>query len=279
MKFGIAMFPSDSAVAPGELGRIVEAAGFESLFFPEHSHIPAARESHFDAGGGDLPSYYWRSHDLFTAMAFAAAATSRLTIGSGLCLISQRDPIWAAKSVASLDQLSGGRIVFGIGPGWNKEEMEDHRYEFRTRFSRMRDHTLAMKALWTEESATHHGRDISFSDAWAWPKPLQEPHPPLLIGGAGSTVLDRVLDYGDGWLAEPADGLEDRIRELDARAARSGRDIAVTIYGAEVDTLGRWALPLVDRCVFWVEPGTADVVRAQVADLAGALGLGPEGGR
>lgn len=273
MRYGIAMFPSDDAVAPAELSRIVEAAGFESLFFPEHSHIPACRESHFDPDRGKLPSYYWRSHDLFIAMAYAASATSRLAIGSGLCLVSQRDPIWTAKSIASLDQLSAGRILFGVGPGWNKEEMENHRYEFRTRFSRMRDHVLAMKALWIEEAANHNGRDISFTDAWAWPKPMQRPHPPILIGGAGPKVLDRVIEYGDGWLAEPADGLEERIRELDVRATEAGRAVSVTIYGADPGNLERWSLPRVDRCVFWIEPGPIDAVLEQVRGLAAALAI------
>lgn len=271
MKLGIAMFPADTAVDPATLARLVEDLGFESLFFPEHSHIPASRESQVGPGEDELPAYYWRSRDLFISMASAAAATERLLIGSGLCLVAQRDPIWTAKSVATLDDLSGGRIIFGVGAGWNREEMEGHGYEFRTRFSRMREHVLAMKALWTEDQASFDGRNVTFVDALAWPKPRQAPYPPVLIGGAGPKVIERILDYGDGWLAEPADGLEERISSLAAQAAPGSA--SVTIYGADPGDLYRWFIPSVERCVFWVEPGPLEDTRQALARIAHQVGL------
>jgi probable F420-dependent oxidoreductase len=273
MKLGVAMFPTDDSLPPGELARLVESAGFESLFFPEHSHIPSSRESHFDPDGGDLPPQYWHTYDLFVAMTMAVAATSTLNVGSGLCLVAQRDPIWTAKAVASLDQLSNGRLLFGVGAGWNREEMQSHGYDFRTRFSRMETHVQAMRALWTQEEARFTGAGVSFDGAWAWPKPRQRPHPPVLIGGAGPKVIDRVVAYGDAWLAEPADGLEDRVAQLMEAAAAAGRrgQVSVTIYGAEVEELDRWYLEGVDRCVFWVEPTDPDDVREQVRRLAAAV--------
>jgi len=276
VKFGIAMFPTDDSMPPGELAQMVESLGFESLFFPEHSLIPSSRASHFDADSGDLPMQYWHTYDLFVALTAAAAATTSLKIGSGLCLVAQRDPIWTAKSAASVDQLSNGRLLFGVGAGWNREEMESHGYEFRTRFSRMKTHVEAMKALWTEEEATFHGAGVRIDAAWAWPKPAQDPHPPILIGGAGPKVIDRVVDYGDGWLAEPADGLEDRIRELVATAAEAGREgeVSVTVYGADPDDLDRWRLEGVDRCVFWVEPTSPSEVRDQLQQLAACVPAG-----
>ena len=275
MKYGIAMFPTDQTLPPGELARLVEDAGFESVFFPEHSHIPAARRSHFAADGAELPSHYWHTYDLFVALTAAAGATSRLRLGSGLCLLPQRDPIWTAKAVASVDRLSGGRRLFGIGAGWNREEMESHGYDFRTRFSRMGHHVQAMKALWNEDEASYSGREVTFERAWAWPKPIQRPSPPLLIGGAGPKAIDRIVEYGDGWLAEPAVGLESRIDELMARAEGAGREgeVTVTIYGAEVDDLVRWERPGVERCVFWVQPGEPAAVRAAVRGIAQRLEL------
>src|SRR5205814_9965333 len=203
MDFGVMMFPTDDAVALDELARMAEDRGFESLFFPEHTHIPASRETDYP-GGGELPAMYSHTHDPFVALAIAAAATERLLIGTGICLVIERDPITTAKEVASLDQLSGGRFLFGVGAGWNREEMENHGTDPGRRFGIMRERIEAMKAIWTEDEAEYHGRYVDFDPIRSWPKPAQEPHPPVLVGGAGEKVLDRVLRSGDGWLPQPA---------------------------------------------------------------------------
>ena len=197
MKIGLAMFPTDYAIAPAELGRLAEDHGFECLLFPEHTHIPASRRSPYP-GGGELPPEYSHTHDPFVGLAFAAAATKKLLVGTGICLIPERDPIVTAKCVASLDQLSGGRFIFGIGGGWNVEEMENHGARYETRFQLMRERILAMKALWTQEEASFHGEYVNFDPVWSWPKPAQRPHPPILLGGESDYTLRRIVEYCDG---------------------------------------------------------------------------------
>ena len=177
---------------------MVEDHGHESLFFAEHTHIPASRESTYP-GGGELPRKYSHCYDPFVALTAAAEATSSLRIGSGICLVIERDPITTAKEVASVDHLSGGRFEFGIGAGWNREEMANHGTDPRTRMRLLRERVEAMKAIWTQEEASYSGEFVNFDRIWSWPKPLQRPHPPILVGGAGPTVLDRVLAFGDGW--------------------------------------------------------------------------------
>jgi probable F420-dependent oxidoreductase len=220
MEFGIGYFPTSYAVPPGELARLVEERGHESLFFAEHTHIPATRDSPYPAGG-ELPLKYSNTYDLFVALTAAAAATSRLRVGSGICLVVERDPITTAKEVASLDRLSGGRFEFGVGAGWNREEMANHGTDPRTRMRLMRERIEAMKAIWAEEEASYHGEFVEFERIWSWPKPAQRPHPPILVGGNGPTVLDRVLAYGDAWFPNyTGEDLIDRAAELRARAER-----------------------------------------------------------
>ncbi len=225
MDFGIGYFPTAYGVGPDELARLVEERGHESLFFAEHTHIPATRDSPYPAGG-ELPRKYSHTYDLFVALTAAAAATSRLRIGSGICLVVERDPIVTAKEVASLDRLSGGRFEFGVGAGWNREEMANHGTDPRTRMRLMRERVEAMVAIWTEDEASYHGEFVEFDRIWSWPKPAQRPHPPILVGGNGPTVLDRVLAFGDAWfpnyLGEEAlkPALLDRAAELRARAER-----------------------------------------------------------
>jgi probable F420-dependent oxidoreductase len=225
MEFGIGYFPTPYGAAPGELARVVEERGHESLFFAEHTHIPASRQSPYPAGG-ELPRKYSHTYDLFVALTAAAAATSSLRIGSGICLVIERDPITTAKEVASLDRLSGGRFEFGVGAGWNREEMANHGTDPRTRMRLMRERVEAMVAIWTEEEASYHGEFVDFDRVWSRPKPAQRPHPPILVGGNGPTVLDRVLAFGDAWfpnyLGEEAlqAAILDRAAELRARAER-----------------------------------------------------------
>src|SRR3954449_12580668 len=168
LQFGLAIFPTDYSIDPVALGRLAEERGFESLWFPEHTHIPVSRDTPYPAGG-ELPKQYWHTHDPFVALAAVAAATERLKLGTGICLVVERDPIVTAKEVATLDHLSGGRFLFGIGAGWNREEMADHGTDPRTRMRRMADHVKAMKELWTKDEAEYHGEYVDFDPSWAWP--------------------------------------------------------------------------------------------------------------
>src|SRR3954471_4877662 len=194
MDTGVAMFPTHDAIGPGPLAALVEERGHESLWFPEHTHIPASRATP-NPGGGELPRRYAHTLDLFVAMTAAAVATTRLRIGSGICLIIERDPIIAAKEVASIDRLSGGRVEFGVGAGWNREEMAHHGTDPRVRMDVLRERVEAMKAIWTADEASYQGRHVAFDAIWMWPKPAQRPYPPILVGGNGPTVFDRVLAF------------------------------------------------------------------------------------
>ncbi|MGH7052541.1 MAG: LLM class F420-dependent oxidoreductase, partial [Stellaceae bacterium] len=198
MDFGAAMFFTDHAMAPGALARALEERGFESVWAPEHSHIPTSRRTPFPSGG-ELPRKYCEAMDPFVSLTAAAMATKTLKVGTGVCLVQQRDPIQTAKLVASIDQVSGGRFLFGVGGGWNAEEMKDHGTEFTTRFKLMRERIEAMKEIWTKEKAEYHGAMVDFPEMWAWPKPVQKPHPPILVGGAFPQAARRAIRYGDGW--------------------------------------------------------------------------------
>jgi probable F420-dependent oxidoreductase len=202
MLVGAFYFPTDYGIAIDELARELEARGFESLFVCEHTHIPVSRRTPFP-GGGELPKRYSHTHDPFVALSFAAAATRKLMLGTGIALLPQRDPIITAKSVASLDQLSGGRFLFAIGGGWNVEEMENHGARYETRFKLLRERVLAMKALWTQEQAEFHGDFVNFDPVWLYPKPKQKPHPPVLLGGESEHTVRRVVEFCDGWFPRP----------------------------------------------------------------------------
>jgi probable F420-dependent oxidoreductase len=254
MDTGIGFFSTHDAIGPAALAALVEEHGHAALYFPEHSHIPARRESPWP-GGGELPRKYAHTYDLFVTLAVAAAATSRLRIGSGICLVIQRDPIHTAKEVASVDHLSGGRMELGVGAGWNREEMADHGTDARVRMAIMRERVEAMKAIWTSEEASYHGEHVSFDRIWSWPKPAQWPHPPVLVGGNGPTVLDRVLSFGDAWFPNwMPEGVLERIPELRARAADAGREIRVLMMGVPADPheLERCRQAGVARVVHWL---------------------------
>jgi probable F420-dependent oxidoreductase len=253
MDVGLVTFLTDTGIGPADLARRTEAAGFESLFLTEHTHIPASRESPWP-GGDVLPEKYWRTHDPFVALSFAAAATERLKIGTAVCLIIEHDPIVLAKQVASLDQLSGGRFVFGVGAGWNKEEMRDHGTDPARRFAVMRERVEAMKAIWTADEPSYHGRHVDFDPMWQWPKPLQQPHPPVLVGGTGEKVLDRVLRYGDGWIPNDKD-VERTGRRIAELRERAGRHVHVTYYGATVENLDHVREIGADRALIVLESG------------------------
>ncbi len=196
--FGVLMFPADYALAPAVLAKAAEARGFESLFLPEHTHIPASRATPWP-GGGDLPKEYWHTHDPFIALASSATVTTTLKLGTGITLVTERDPILMAKQVASLDFLSGGRVVLGVGAGWNAEEMANHGVDFTTRWRVLRERVLAMRAIWSEEEAEYHGEHVDFDRLWAYPKPVQTGGPKILLGASSKWTYERIADYGDVW--------------------------------------------------------------------------------
>jgi probable F420-dependent oxidoreductase len=275
MKTGVAIFLTDETIGPAEVARLAEERGFDALFLPEHTHIPRSRLTPWP-GGGDLPRHYWRSLDPFVALTVAAAATTRLKLGTGVALVIQRDPIVLAKEVATLDLLSGGRVEFGVGAGWNRDEIENHGTPYDRRFGILRERVEAIKALWTQETATYEGRYVQFHDVTQWPKPVQQPHPPVWVGGMGRKVFDRVLAYGDGWFPNWDTDIEDRMAELSRRAEEAGRGrIPVTFFGAAEDRaqLERLQAAGVDRVLFYLPPRPADEVEA-AADRIAALTAG-----
>jgi probable F420-dependent oxidoreductase len=218
MDFGVGIFPTHDGMRPGEVARLVEERGQQALYFAEHTHIPAAETDR--APGRPLPVKYWHTYDLFVALTAAAEATSRLRIASGICLVIERDPIITAKEVASVDHLSGGRLEFGVGAGWNRTEMRHHGTDPRHRMAVLRERIEAMKEIWANDEASYSGKYVNFHRIRSYPKPVQRPHPPILIGGVGPTVLDRVMAYGDGWFPNYRPDVYDRIAELRARADR-----------------------------------------------------------
>ena len=274
MKFGVYMFPTDYAIDPVTLGRAVEEHGFESLFVPEHTHIPTNRRSPFP-GGGELPKEYSHTLDPFVALGAVAAVTERLMLGTGICLVIERDPITLAKEVASLDFVSGGRALFGIGGGWNREEMENHGTDPTRRWKVLRERIEAMQQIWTEEAAEYHGEFVDFDPIWQWPKPVQKPHPPVIIGGNGANTLQRVVRYGDGWMpiGRGAD-LKSRIEELNRLAGEAGRGrIPVTIFAAppRAEDIEAYAGVGVERLLFHLPAAPRDEVLPLLekrADLA-----------
>ena len=225
MRIGVTLFTTDRSIGPVALAREVEARGFHSLYVPEHTHIPVSRLTPPPTGDAVLPEEYKRTLDPFVALAAAAAATTRLTLGTGICLVAQRDPIVTAKEVATLDHLSDGRFVFGIGYGWNREEMAQHGVDFRTRRAVTRDRMLLMERLWADDQAAFAGEHARLEPSWAWPKPVQRPRPPVLIGGAaGPTLFAHVAEYADGWMPIGGAGVGNALPVLQDRVAAAGRD-------------------------------------------------------
>ena len=252
MKFGIAIFPTDYAISMTELAPQVEDAGFESLWVAEHSHIPTSRATPYPAGG-ELPRMYMHTMDPFVALTAAAVASKSLLLGTGICLLIQRDPIHTAKEAASLDCISNGRLLFGVGAGWNREEMADHGTAFETRFKLLRERVEAVKAIWTQDEAEYHGEMVDFGPMWCWPKPVSKPHPPVLLGGNGPNVLKRVIAYADEWMPNRGAALE-RIPELRQMEAESGHaHVPVSFYPRDTAAdIERAAGVGVERSIFYV---------------------------
>lgn len=270
-RFGVTIFPTDYAIQPVELARAVEERGLDSLFFPEHTHIPASRTTPFP-GGTELPRMYWHTHDPFVALGACAAVTNRIRLGTGICLVIERDPITLAKEVASLDRLSNGRVVLGIGAGWNREEMENHGADFRNRWKIVREKVLAMQAIWSQEEAEFHGEFVNFDPIWSYPKPVQPGGPPIWIGANSPWVFDRIADYADGWMPIGGLGTGNMERLKDALAARGRRveDLDVALFGAPTDydqLMGRIDQGF-DELVFTLPDREADVVLPVLDKLA-----------
>ena len=265
MQFGAAMFFTDYSMTAPDLAQALEARGFESMWAPEHSHIPTSRRSPFQ-GGGELPKQYYDVMDPFVSLGAAAAVTKRIRLGTGVCLVIQRDTIQTALAVASLDQVSGGRFLFGIGGGWNAEEMEDHGTVFKTRFKKMREQIEAMQAIWTNDAAEYHGDLVNFDSMISRPKPVQKPHPPVIVGGAFPHAARRALRYGDGWIpnasrTQYAD-VTDFLPQFREMAKEAGRDLAtvpVTVWGVgeDYDRLRRYESQGVSRVVVSLPPENA----------------------
>jgi probable F420-dependent oxidoreductase len=278
VKFGVSIFPADYAIDVREVGKAAEDLGFESLWFPEHTHIPASRDSAWP-GGAELPREYSHTLDPFVALGAVAAVTSRIRLGTGICLLIERDPITTAKEVASVDLLSKGRFEFGIGGGWNLEEMLNHGTKPTLRWKVLRERVLAMKAIWANDEAEYHGQFVNFDPLWSWPKPVQKPHPPIVIGGDGPRTLDRVVEYGDGWMpiaGRSGANLGERIAELRRMAKEAGRGhLPVSVFAASTkpETIERAKELGVERSVFGLPAAPAEEVLPALKRFAAAAKL------
>jgi probable F420-dependent oxidoreductase len=269
MDFGVGYFPTHDGMTPGAVAKMAEERGQSALYFAEHTHIPASRESRWP-GGQALPQKYWHSYDLFVALTHAAAATSRLRVGSGICLVVERDPIITAKQVASVDHLSGGRLDFGVGAGWNREEMQNHGTDPRRRMAVLRERVEAMKEIWTRQEASYSGEYVKFERIWSEPKPAQRPHPPILVGGSGPTVLDRVLAFGDSWFPNYRDLDDDRVAELRGRADRH-IDVDVIGMPPKPEAIEHCAKLGVRRTNIWLPTGGRSTVERNLEKWEAAI--------
>lgn len=280
-RFGVTIFPTDYAIQPAELARAVEERDLDSLFFPEHTHIPASRATPFP-GGTELPRMYWHTHDPFVALGACAAVTSRIRLGTGICLVIERDPITLAKEVASLDLLSNGRLVLGIGAGWNREEMENHGADYGNRWKIVREKVLAMREIWANEAAEYHGQFVDFDPIWSYPKPVQPGGPPIWIGANSKWVFDRIADYADGWMPIGGIGSGNMERLSEALAARGRKieDVDMALFGAPTDydqLMGRIEQGF-DELVFALPDADADTVLPLLDELAELAGKARGGG-
>lgn len=270
MHIGALIFPTDRTIRPDVLAPALEQRGYESFWVAEHTHIPISRNTPYP-GGGDLPDMYWRTMDPFVALTAAALSTETLKVGTGICLVNQHHPINAAKQTASIDLLSGGRFLFGVGVGWNEDEMRHHGTDPSKRRSTARERILAMKALWTEDAAAFDGEYVRFSASASDPKPVQSPHPPVIMGGGGGPVTFRhIVEYCDGWM--PIHGRTDPLerlpllRQMCEEAGRDPDSVQIGIYGCpmQADIVDRYREAGVDRLIFWLPADDPDTVMSAV---------------
>jgi len=265
MYFGLTIFPTDYSIQPADLAMEAEARGFESLWLPEHTHIPTSRKSPWP-GGAELPKYYYDTYDPFLSLAAAAAVTKKIKLATGICLVVERDPIHTAKEVSTIDRLSGGRFIFGIGGGWNAEEMASHGTAFATRFKLMRERIEAMKTIWSQPKAKFSSEFVNFDEMMQWPKPVQKPHPPIVVGGGFPHAAKRAIAYGDGWIpiggrSDPLDVLP-QFRQMAKDAGRDPASLSFDVFGAprDPDTLKRYRDSGVDRAIFMLPSKSRDEV-------------------
>ncbi len=278
MKFGISIFPTADAILPAELAQAAEQRGFDSFWVPEHSHIPVSDVTPGPDQPG-LPAMYYQTLDCFVTLATVAQATEKILIGTSICLVVQRDPIQLAKEVASIDVLSGGRFQFGIGAGWNAPEIENHGTPFNRRLGIMRERVEAMKRIWTEEKAEYHGKHVDFGPMYAWPKPLQKPHPPIHVAANLPKGMKRVVAYGDGWMPMPGAGDTEPTQHITAvreKVAESGRDPAafeISMYYCPPDdaVIEQMAKAGVDRAIFVLDPNPREAALSQLDELTATM--------
>jgi len=276
MHIGVEIFPTDQTIGAVELAREVEARGFESLWFPEHSHIPTRRATPWGGreGAPPLPEFYWRTFDPFVALGACAAVTTTLKLATGICLVAQRDPIHTAKEVASVDALSNGRFLFGVGYGWNKEEMAQHGTAYGERRAILRENILAMKELWANDEASFEGAYVTIEPSWSWPKPTQQPGPPVILGGdAGPKTAAHIAEFCDGWMPIGGRYSLEKWDEVRAACERIGRDpdsVELGVFGAPPDEakLVGLAAKGVRRAVFGLPQGPRDDVLAALDEMA-----------
>jgi len=278
MHIGVFLFPTDTTIQPVELAGEVEARGFESLWFPEHSHIPTSRESPWGGvkGSDPLPEMYWRTHDQMVALTAVAAVTNTIKLGTGISLVAQHDPLWLAKQIASLDTISNGRVLFGIGYGWNKEEMANHGVAYTERRAILRENVLAMIELWTKDEAEYHGEHVDITESLAWPKPVQKPYPPIHLGGAaGPRTMGDIVEFCDGWMPIVVrHDLGGKIAELRRLLEAAGRDpdsLELTAWQAprDLEKLEAFKQAGVHRAVFGLPPVEPAVVIEKLDKYAG----------
>jgi probable F420-dependent oxidoreductase len=267
VKFGVAIFPTDYAISMSELAPAAEQLGFDSLWVAEHTHIPVSRESPWP-GGAELPKHYWHTLDPFLALTVAALASKTIRVGTGLCLLVERDPIHTAKETASLDLISNGRFNFGVAGGWNREEMSDHGTDPSRRWKLLRERVEAVKAIWASDVAEYHGDLVDFGPMWSYPKPVQKPHPPVFLGGSGPKILERVVRYADAWMPNRGNVIE-RMPELQRLATEAGRaPIPVTYYPkASADEIERCMKAGIERLVWYVPPDGRDPALKRLDEL------------
>ncbi len=255
MNIGLFVVANESSMPVVDLAPAAEQRGFESLWFPEHSHIPL--DSAYP-GGIPIPDAYAHTLDPFICLATAASVTSKIRVGTGICLLIERDAIFTAKEVATIDLLSNGRFEFGVGGGWNQREMEHHGTEYASRFLRLEDQIAAMKTIWANEVAEYHGPYVNFKPSWSWPKPIQSPHPPILLGGESIHTLKRVVAFCDGWLPRARDpqSVLSGMQQLKRMADEAARDIPVSIFGVapNVELIAQFASAGARRCIIMLPP-------------------------